>query len=78
MVEPVRLSSSTFHLSKFSTCFFAQVKKTQKKREEVVDWWTRLHVTVRDPDSDKDADESGKHENNNNNSDPVVPKLMVN
>ena len=30
-------------------CLFIeqQKNKTQKKREEAIDWWTRLHVTIR-------------------------------
>ena len=50
-----------------------QVKKTQKKREEVIDWWTRLHVTMRDSDSEV-AEHSTKCGKSKESS---VPKLMV-
>ena len=53
------------------------MKKTQKKREEVVDLWTRLHVTLRDtdPDPENGAEDSAKCAKGKD--DATVMKLQV-
>jgi len=59
------------------------LKKTQKKKEEIIDWWTRLHVSECVTDSGTDTEDSGEagnnnsNNNNNNNDAQVVPKIMI-